>query len=871
MPIFAQEMNRSRTVARRVQYEMRVTYRYTLQGSLPLINSIVLAPFSYRVMPKTRAELLLDMYARADGGVTRAYELCVAGMAEKVREASLRGDVPRLARLLDDAVKPLPDESGSAPLQRAAAEGHLDVVELLLEHGADIGKQDTVHGNSALHEASWRGYSRTVSALAKALGTHRAPLHARNLTGFAPLHLACQNGHNQSCRELLLAGCNPDLQNNYGDTPLHTSARYGHAGVTRILISALCRVSDQNKNGDTALHIAAAMGRRKLTRILLEAGCDRTLRNKQAETAKDIARRKNLSEILDIICKARSRSRAQAKGKDEESKDDKSMDRGFTDKIDSRQKSGKGNKKREKTGSGTSGSRDGNSKKEKKKLKGGKQHKVRFEKAVGKQWSPYGCHYYPDPEAFPQPRLDSLPSDPLARGEQYYLDLAGNIRKGPVGVGYTCYCAPFFRHMEAKLERDKAELKAHIDQAHERLDLKVTNLERRTRGQISELTRCVVAERARCDERHLHLQQWLSRGGRGRRSERPPRPVNANPQPPTRARSLEDLLDDRPQDRSFEIPGETPGRGGSLDDLDIPAIPRLSKSMRDLPSGSGSVRPALRVLDVPSRLDPSFDAALKTDRTSPLGKAVSPSLGSKHQVLESQFSSSDGHVTSSRRMGVVNARSKNSEEHPCGDWRRAAPGRRSVHEMIQRFQSVPGMHNGWRGGQRSGSSEPTSPDHSQSSQNLRVQPQGGIGNGWRGEGEGNDSESSEGEDDAVQPEPVNEGPALKGMPSNDVPYETIARLPYRSRNAVYSPTPPLHDTHNDSGYSTRMYGSSKGASPSLSGQLDCDGIVTGTSQSIYPSGDQFAALLEQPRGRDLTSYERTADNVVINIGAASLV
>jgi hypothetical protein len=45
-------------------------------------------------------------------------------------------------------------------------------------------------------------------------------------------------------------------------------------------------------------------------------------------------------------------------------------------------------------------------------------------------------------------------------------------------------------------------------------------------------------------------------------------------------------------------------------------------------------------------------------------------------------------------------------------------------------------------------------------------------------------------------------------------------MPYRSRNPVYSPTPPLHDTHNDSGYSTRMYGSSKGASPSLSGKYE---------------------------------------------------
>jgi ankyrin repeat protein len=66
------------------------------------------------------------------------------------------------------------------------------------------------HGNTALHEASWKGYSHCVAALGKA----RANLHLKNCGGFAALHLCCQNGHNQSCRELLLAGCNPDLQNN---------------------------------------------------------------------------------------------------------------------------------------------------------------------------------------------------------------------------------------------------------------------------------------------------------------------------------------------------------------------------------------------------------------------------------------------------------------------------------------------------------------------------------------------------------------------------------------------------------------------------------------------------------------------------------
>jgi hypothetical protein len=332
------------------------------------------------------------------------------------------------------------------------------------------------HGNSALHEAAWKGYSRSVRLLAAA----GANLSRANAGGFTALHLCCQNGHNQSCRELLLSGCDPDIQNNYGDTSLHTAARYGHAGVTRILISAQCRVSEQNKNGDTALHIAAAMGRRKLTRILLEAGCDKSVRNKQNETARDIALRKDLNEILTILDECVAKKEKKTKSK----KRSKSKVR-FDPKHNAGKDWSRGVWKR---------------------LSMFGVDVAKVEKP--RHWSPYGCHYYPDPEAFPSPRLDSLPQEPLKRGEQYYLDLAGNICKGPVGVGYTCYCAPLFRHLEARLERDKRELQ---------------------RAQV------------RLGQRVAGLEQKLNRGAHGRRSERVM--VNNREQEPQlpRSRSLEML------------------------------------------------------------------------------------------------------------------------------------------------------------------------------------------------------------------------------------------------------------------------------------------------------------------------------------------
>ncbi|KAM3957514.1 ankyrin repeat domain containing protein 6 diego [Aphomia sociella] len=432
------------------------------------------------------------------------------GLAAALLDAAARGDAARLGSLLNADARHIDvtDENGCSALQRAAADGHVEVVHLLLQHGADPNKQDHLHGNTAAHEAAWKGYSRCAALL----GRGGAALHSRNAGGFTPLHLACQNGHNQSCREILLAGASPDDQNNYGDTSLHTAARYGHAGVTRILISAQCRVSEQNKNGDTALHIAAAMGRRKLTRILLEAGCDKSLRNHQGETARDIATRKGLQEIISIL-----NTPVAKQSKKKEKHRDKSKERTIDEPDDG-----------------------------KKKNKDKKKKNVHFETPPPVQWSPYGCHYYPDPKFFPKPKLSSLPTEPLKKGEQYYLDLAGNIKKGPIGAGYTCYCAPFFKHMEDKLNEDKKDLKRHIDRAHDRLDQKVTDLEMKTQGQLSELTRFVAAERALCKERHQHLEHWITRGIMFRASERV-RKLDYSPKgsldiaPLKRTRSLEVL------------------------------------------------------------------------------------------------------------------------------------------------------------------------------------------------------------------------------------------------------------------------------------------------------------------------------------------
>ncbi|XP_017106661.2 uncharacterized protein dgo [Drosophila bipectinata] len=394
-----------------------------------------------------------------------------------------------------------PDSSNWTSLHEAVAAGDDRRVEGLLFSNADRLARESIQGNTPLHEAASRGFSRCVKLIcappppapgaaggkpgkgpkgqqkdkeknkAKAKGTHQTTeaLHNSSLSianneGLSALHLAAQNGHNQSSRELLLAGADPDVQNNYGDTPLHTACRYGHAGVTRILLSALCDPNKTNLNGDTALHITCAMGRRKLTRILLEADARLGIKNAQGDCPMHIAIRKNYREIIEILNTPKKIRNRKERSREGGSRSDKDRDR-ERDVVDK-----------------------------------------------GINWSPYGCHYFPDPRAFPSPKLETLPKDPLKPGEQYFLDLAGHIHKGPVSVGNTCYCGPFFRHIENKLNCNRKSLKKYVHKTKERLGHKVQALAIKTNDQIEQLTRTMIEDRLRCESKRQHLSEFLRRG-----------------------------------------------------------------------------------------------------------------------------------------------------------------------------------------------------------------------------------------------------------------------------------------------------------------------------------------------------------------------
>ncbi len=158
---------------------------------------------------------------------------CPRGPANDLHRAAIDGSIQRTVALLSrgslDINQGAPD--GVTALMLGAAQGHVSIVRILLNKGADVSSVTDI-GSTALHFAAENGHL-AVTMLLVEMG---ADLDAMCSSGPTPLYLAAEQGHEEVVAALIDAGVNCNTRLLDGDTPLSAAAASGHWKAVRVLL-----------------------------------------------------------------------------------------------------------------------------------------------------------------------------------------------------------------------------------------------------------------------------------------------------------------------------------------------------------------------------------------------------------------------------------------------------------------------------------------------------------------------------------------------------------------------------------------------------------------------------------------------------------
>jgi len=167
------------------------------------------------------------------------------------------------------------DSLGRTPLGVAVANGDVEIARLLLQAGADAnasgdGRHAAGLGSSPARRIAAREGEEFRTPLSLAVESGELDVvsllishGARPYTGGAtnPLELAILLGDGEIVRALLDAGADPNARDSDADTPLMIAAAAGLVDPIEALIDYGAIVSSRNDDGESALDVAARAGR----------------------------------------------------------------------------------------------------------------------------------------------------------------------------------------------------------------------------------------------------------------------------------------------------------------------------------------------------------------------------------------------------------------------------------------------------------------------------------------------------------------------------------------------------------------------------------------------------------------------------------
>ena len=207
-------------------------------------------------------------------------------------EAAEEGDLSLVERIVKHRWDPrvphddidAPDHHERTPLYRAAMEGHGDVVQFLIDEGADIERAD-VDGVTPLMVAIQGKHQEATRYLLDRFKERNIDLHRQDNQGRTIMHYVAAAG-DESVFGSLYYHAKPTAVDRSGRNPMHVAVEAAHGHLIRDLASAHSAWHNgQDREGLAPLHLAAASGNSELIKALTDlSGCELEIRDERGRT-----------------------------------------------------------------------------------------------------------------------------------------------------------------------------------------------------------------------------------------------------------------------------------------------------------------------------------------------------------------------------------------------------------------------------------------------------------------------------------------------------------------------------------------------------------------------------------------------------------
>jgi ankyrin repeat protein len=235
-----------------------------------------------------------------------------------LHKAAANGNIYLVKLLIEQGVEIDPEtRDGSTPLYLAAGNRHYRVCQFLLDCGATVDrdiaillgnielvKQYLAQGidtNSKIEKGYCKGETWLTIAvryyyqgLIQLLLEHGARINEKEGSSLlSPLHIAAigikGKAHLELCEFLIARGADVNIRDKYGKTALHWSSQFGYQSIVELLVECGANVNTLDNAGKSPLFDAIHYGRLQIVKFLLIHNVEVNLREKRGFVPLDLA------------------------------------------------------------------------------------------------------------------------------------------------------------------------------------------------------------------------------------------------------------------------------------------------------------------------------------------------------------------------------------------------------------------------------------------------------------------------------------------------------------------------------------------------------------------------------------------------------